>query len=127
MKRIALALAILGGVIVGLSADSFAAGECPVCDGAASDQYFIKTGYQFTRGILNTSLCWTELFNQPGQEMKAGGNLLIGMGKGVGHTFLRLVEGAGEIITCPMPRAEDGKYTQIAQDCSLGVMGFTDR
>ena len=138
MKRILQLMAIVG--FVGFSATlSFAGtgatsapasggkGACPVCNAAASDNYAQKVGGQLGRGAANAGLCWVELVNQPMKEAKAGGNMLVGVGKGIGHTCIRLVEGVGEIVTSPMPRAKGGKYTQIAHDCPLGVVGMTDR
>lgn len=119
MKRIGMMLVVVG-FLVGACA-GLAAAECAVCDMAASDSYPTKTGGQLVRGVANTGGCWMELANQPMKEMKEGGNILIGMGKGVGHTCIRLVQGVGEIVTCPMPRAKDGKFTQIAHNCPMDM------
>ena len=126
MKRILQGLLVVL-VLVGLAVPSFAASSCAVCNKAASESYPSKCGGQLARGAANAGLCWVELVNQPVKEVKGGGNVLIGACKGVGHTGLRLAQGVGEILTCPMPKAKDGKYTQIAHDCPLGVMGLTDR
>ncbi|MBI3317831.1 MAG: hypothetical protein HYZ90_01605 [Candidatus Omnitrophica bacterium] len=131
MKRILQMILVVA--VIGLTALSFAASEstpqggCPVCSAAGSDSYGAKTVGQLGRGAANTGLCWTEMVNQPVKEMRSGGgNILIGMGKGVGHTCLRLVQGVGEIITSPMPKAKDGKYTQIATDCPMELIGVTN-
>ena len=124
MKRFLQLLAFVG--VMALATAGFALPECAVCNGAASDYYPEKIFYQFTRGIVNIGLCWVEMVHQPIKEMKNGGNLLVGIGKGFGQTGVRLVEGGGEILTCMLPRVHDGKYLQIAHDCTLGVAGFTD-
>ena len=126
MKRKLIAFAVVIGVIA-LSTPVFAAGSCSVCNAAGSQSYPTKTVGQLARGVANTGLGWVELVNQPVKEVKGGGNVLIGIGKGVGHTCLRMLQGVGEIITSPMPRAKGGKYTQIADGCPLGIMGVTDR
>lgn len=112
-----------------LATSGFAATECPVCNMAETDSYPNKAVGQLLRGGANVGLSWVELVNQPVKEVRANGpaHLLIGMGKGLGQTCLRILEGAGEIITSPSPRAQDGQYTQIADDCPLGVVGLTDR
>jgi len=134
MKRILQGMVVV--MILGLAVSSFAGtaassrssgSSCAVCNAAASDSYPNKVGGQLTRGVANTGLCWVELVNQPVKEVKGGGNVVYGIASGVGHTCLRLAQGIGEIVTCPTPRAKDGKYTQIADGCPLGVMGLTDR
>ena len=124
MKR-SLQLLVLVGVMA-LATAGFALPECAVCNGAASDYYPEKAFYQFTRGVVNIGLCWMEMVHQPVKEMKNGGNILVGVAKGFGHTGIRLVQGSGEVLTCIGARAKDGNYTLIAHDCMLGVTGFTD-
>lgn len=121
MKRIFMALLVLG--MVGLSVPGFAddgskatsSSSCAICSRTTSDHWGTKTGSQLARGAANTGCCWMEMVRQPMKERKAGGNMLVGVGKGVGHTCLRLVKGCGEIITAPLPKAKDG--SQIATDC----------
>lgn len=121
MKRILQTVVAVG--VLSLAAASFAASSCPVCAGAASDQYVKKTGSQLVRGVANTGLGWTELVNQPMKEMKNGGNFARGMVKGVGYTVMRTARGVGEIILSPMPREKTGKYPQVAHDCPICMMG----
>lgn len=118
MKRILVGL--LGVGFIALGTPAFAdvgARGCIVCDNTTSDNHLAKTGAQLTRGVANVGGCWLELANQPMKEVKDGGNFLVGCGKGLGHTCLRLMKGAGEIVTAPMPRTKDG--SQIATDCPL--------
>jgi len=124
MKRILQVFVVVG--LIACASVSLAA-QCPVCDAAASDGYASKFGGQLARGVANTGLGWVELFNQPIREVKGGGNVVVGVGKGIGHACLRTVEGLGEILSSPMPHAKDGKFTQIADSCPLGVTGLTDR
>ena len=133
MKRILQGIVLV--LVLGMAVSSFAGtgsessskGSCAVCNAAGSDQYWTKAGGQLSRGVANTGLCWVELVNQPVKEIKGGGNVVYGIASGVGHTCLRLAQGIGEIITCPTPRAKDGKYTQMANGCPLGVVGLTNR
>ncbi len=120
MKRFLQGVVVLT-VLLGLSAVALAAGDCPVCTNTTSDNHLVKSGSQLTRGAANTGLCWTELVNQPVKEARAGGNVLVGVGKGIGHTCLRAVKGASEIITAPLPKAKDG--SQIASDCPMCMWG----
>lgn len=130
--RMVMAVALVGGMtgvsFAGTGAPSKgtpspSASGCPVCSKTTSDNYLVKTGSTLTRGVANAGLCWVELGNQPMKEVKNGGNVLVGIGKGIGHTGLRFVEGAGEVLTAPMPKAKDG--SQIAHDCPLDVLGVT--
>ena len=119
MRRFGLALLIVS--IACLAAPAFAdegAGtDCAVCSRTTSDNWGVKTGSQLGRGVANAGGCWLEMVNQPMKEAKGGGNVLVGVGKGIGHTGLRLVKGAGEIITAPLPQAKDG--SQISTDCPM--------
>jgi len=119
MNRILPALWVLGflGLATAGFADQGTATSCPVCSQTASDNHLMKTGSQLTRGVANCGGCWLELVNQPMKEVRGGGNVLVGVGKGIGHTCLRLVKGAAEIVTAPLPVAKDG--SQIATDCPV--------
>ena len=63
---------------------------CQVCSKAGHDDasYGAKAGTTLTRGAANTLFGWTELFRQPANEVKSGGNLLAGIAKGLGFPFL---------------------------------------
>ena len=118
MKRFLTGLLVVG--LVGLSAPAFAddgSHGCGICEGTKSDSWGVKTSTTLVRGVANTGGCWMELVNQPVKETKAGGNVLVGVGKGFGHTFIRLCKGVGEIVTSPLPKAKDG--SQIASDCPV--------
>ena len=122
MKRLLVGSLVVG--LLGLGVPAFAgtgassgSRGCAICDGTASDSWGVKASTTLTRGVANTGLCWMELVNQPMKEVKGGGNVLIGCGKGIGHTFIRLCKGVGEIITSPLPKAKDG--SQIATDCPV--------
>jgi len=100
-----------------------------VCDAAASDDYLTKTSGQFLRGTTGIAFCWLELIHQPALEWRSERkNLFIGAAKGVGHTFLRIVKGIGDIATCASPhRDEDGGFPSVTQDCPFGSVGLEDR
>lgn len=119
MKRVLAGLLMVGllGFGVPAFADEAAHASCAICQGTTSDHWGKKTAATLTRGVANTGLCWTELVNQPMKETQAGGNILVGIGKGVGHTIVRGVKGVAEIITSPLPMAKDG--SQIATDCPV--------
>ena len=122
MNRILIAFLVLGMVATAVPAfagdgSSASPSSCAICSRTTSNNWGTKTGSQLARGMANTGGCWMEMVNQPMKESKAGGNWLVGIGKGVGHTFLRLVKGVGEIVTAPLPKAKDG--SQIATDCPM--------
>ena len=93
------------GAIVGcavlLGGASPARTACPVCAKASDESttYPAKAGCTLVRGATNTLLGWTELFRQPVNEVKGGGNIVTGVGKGVGQT----VGGIAHLVTFPIP------------------------
>ena len=119
---------ILGGLLC-VSLPSSAAAEeaprpvCPICRNAASNQtadYPTKATYTLVRGATNTLFGWTEVIRQPAEEVKAGGNLFMGIVKGIGQGVGRTVAGAGEILTFWTPKGKDG-YVHFATDCPVCV------
>lgn len=121
MRRI-LMVGLITSALSAWTAPAFAdegatSSGCAICEGTKSDNHLTKTGCQLVRGVTNAGGCWLELANQPRKEMAGGGNVLVGVGKGIGHTCLRLVKGCAEIVTAPMPHAKDG--SQIATDCPV--------
>ena len=124
MRKIPASIGILA---VLLCAIPCRAETLTVCEAASSDDYLTKTSGQFLRGTANLSLCWLEMIHQPVLESRAGGNLLVGLFKGAGHTFLRAVQGVGELVTFPVPQREpEGNFPHIANDCAFGAVGLED-
>ena len=93
---------------------------CPICSRANEDTaaYPSKAVATLGRGAANTFLGWTELIRQPAQEAKAGGNVLIGIGKGVGYGVTRTLAGVGELLTFWSPKVQD-RYLRFATDCPV--------
>jgi putative exosortase-associated protein (TIGR04073 family) len=115
-------------VAVGLKTAPCRAETISICDAASSDDYLTKTSGQFLRGATNISFCWLEMIHQPALEVQSRGNLFAGVAKGVGHTFLRVVKGIGDIATCASPhRNEDGTFPSVTRDCAFGSVGLEDR
>jgi putative exosortase-associated protein (TIGR04073 family) len=112
MKRILISLVVLGLVC---APAGLAAAGCAICEGVESENHAAKTGHQLTRGVANAGLSWMEMVRQPKQELNNDGNILVGLAEGVGHTFIRLAKGLGEVITAPFPHANDG--SRIASNC----------
>ena len=117
VSQIALGLAIV------LSCAGLASAEqriCPICGRASNDQapYAEKAGATLARGVSNTVFGWTELIRQPADEVKAGGNVFTGIGKGVSHTVTRTISGLGEVLTFWTPKTGKG-YLHLAHDCPL--------
>lgn len=109
MKRF-LAGFLAVSLLAAIPASSALAGgdghSCSVCDGVESANHLVKTGSQLTRGLANAALSWTEMFRQPKEEIDSHGNILVGIGEGV-----------GEMIVSPFPHANDG--SRIATDCPV--------
>ena len=95
-------------------------GTCPICGRAADEtaSYPSKAGHTLVRGAANTLLGWTELIRQPAQEAKEGGNVLTGIGKGVGEGVKRTLAGVGEVLTFWTPKVQH-RYVHFANDCPI--------
>jgi putative exosortase-associated protein (TIGR04073 family) len=116
----ALGIAALVGLSTPVKAEETAKTQCPICS-KASDQsatYSTKAGTTLVRGAANTALGWTELISQPVQEVKSGGNVFVGIGKGVGQTVKRTLSGLGEVLTFWTPKVKD-RYIEFATDCPV--------
>ena len=114
---------LLIGALWGCQALPAAAEErmlCPICKKISEEtvSYPEKIGNTLARGALNTGLGWTELIRQPATEVRRGGNVLVGLGKGVQHGLLRTASGLGELVTFWMPKVQD-RYVHFSSDCPL--------
>ena len=100
--------------------DANAPAVCPICHRAvdASTGYPEKAGKTLVRGAANTVLGWTELISEPVQEAKNGGNVFVGIGKGVGMTIQRTAAGLGELLTFWTPKVNN-QYVKFATDCPI--------
>ena len=134
MTRAARTIALIAGLaaLLGLSAPARAEEPaapstqqakptvCPIC-GRVSDpsaNYSTKAGTTLVRGAANTALGWTELISEPVHEVKNGGNVLVGIGKGVGRTVTRTLAGVGEVLTFWTPKVNH-RYIEFATDCPI--------
>ncbi len=127
MRELLLFLCVLSAAI-GWQATPCRAETISICDAASSDDYLTKTSGQFLRGATSLCFFWLEMIHQPELELRSGGNLFTGVAKGVGHSFLRVVKGIGDIATCASPhRDEDGAFPSVTQDCAFGSVGLEDR
>mgnify|MGYP001618989348 CR=1 FL=1 len=112
---------LLGGAGLAM-AEEMKPGEkvCPVCNTAGSDatSYASHAGSTLMRGVANTALGWTELIRQPVQTVQGGGNVLVGIGNGLGYSVKRTAAGVGELLTFWMPKTND-RYTHFANDCPI--------
>ena len=93
---------------------------CPICAKAEAEKasYAEKAGWTLARGTTNALLGWTELIAQPANEVKAGGNLVVGIGKGIGQGIKRTLGGAAEVLTFWTPKVQN-EYLHFASDCPL--------
>jgi len=97
-----------------------ASARCPICR-AANDQsapYGQKAGTTLVRGATNTAFGWTEMLTRPTEEVKTGGNLLVGIGKGMNQAVRRTFFGIGELMTFWTPKGPNG-YLTLNRDCPV--------
>src|SRR3989338_8006939 len=126
MRRVSVLL-IVSALLTG-PARPCSAEILSLCDAASSDDSLTKTSGQFLRGAANIGFCWLEMIHQPAREARSGGNLFTGLAKGVGHSFLRVAKGAGDIVLCASPRRnKEGTFPSVSQDCALGSVGLENR
>ena len=93
---------------------------CPVCGRAGHDEvsYSVKAGATLSRGAANTLFGWTELIRQPADEVRAGGNVMTGVAKGVGESVKRTLGGVGEVLTFWTPKVHR-HYLAFSNDCPV--------
>ena len=93
---------------------------CPICHSANKPDapYAEKAGSTLARGATNTLFGWTELLLQPAAEVNEGGNVLAGVGKGIGNGVKRTALGVGELLTFWAPKGRGG-YQPITKDCPI--------
>jgi len=115
-----LAFLVLGSVAMPAYADTKRV-ICPICHRANDPQapYAEKASATLARGALNTAFGWTELLAEPTAEVNAGGNVLFGIGKGVGYAIKRTATGLGELLTFWTPKNQHGKYLELTTDCPI--------
>jgi len=108
------------GLVGPAAAEDAPAVQCPICR-TANDQaapYAGKATSTLMRGAVNVLFGWTELLIQPTEEVDQGGNLAIGIGKGVGYAMKRTAAGLGEVLTFWTPRGKERSVT-LATDCPI--------
>ena len=93
---------------------------CPICHNANNQQasYPDKAGATLMRGAANAAFGWTEMLIQPSEEVQSGGNLAVGVGKGLGLAVKRTAVGFGELLTFWTPKSKTG-YFQLTNDCPV--------
>lgn len=93
---------------------------CPICHHANNQQatYPQRAGGALMRGAMNTTFGWTELLTRPAEEVKTGGNLIAGVGSGVGRATKRTFMGIGELFTFWVPKGRQG-YLNLTTDCPI--------
>lgn len=119
----AIFVASLGALEAALAAEEPPAATpvvCPICRQANNRQapYAEKAGSTLVRGAINAAFGWTELLVQPTEEVNHGGNLAVGVGKGIGFAIKRTALGFGELLTFWTPKDKEGNFT-LAQDCPV--------
>ncbi len=115
---LAIALLVIGGGAGAAQAEEHAV--CPICERASSNTagYGTHAVNTLGRGAANTLLGWTEIIRQPTQTAKEGGNVLVGIGRGVGQGVKRTLSGVGEVLTFWTPKMNDN-YVTFAKDCPI--------
>ena len=118
-----IAMAVGLTVVLGRAGQAAAATtgtQCPICSkaAAADARYGTKAGHALARGAANTVLGWTELIREPAQEVKDGGNVFVGVAKGVGQGVKRTLAGVGDVLTFWTPKVHNN-YIHFSDDCPL--------
>ncbi len=92
---------------------------CPICHRVSQVDipYPEKAGLLLVRGASNTAFGWTELILQPAAEVKSGGSLATGIGKGVVAAMTRTGRGLGELLTFWAPKKSN--EAPLATDCPI--------
>lgn len=93
--------------------------QCPICQFTTDKaSYGQKAGGTLLRGATNVAFGWTELLVKPREEVKEGGNVVSGIGKGVSLAIGRSVSGLGELLTFWTPKGRNG-YLRFSGDCPV--------
>ena len=71
-----------------------------VCEDVNSPEYMKAAGSKLVRGVGNVAFSWVELFRQPAINQ----NKWEGVGRGIFHTGLRALAGAGDAVTFLFPK-----------------------
>lgn len=92
---------------------------CPICQFTTNrSSYGQKAGGTFLRGATNTVFGWTEMLLAPNEEVKSGGSVATGMGKGMSLAVRRTAAGLGELLTFWTPKGKDG-YLRFTTTCPI--------
>ena len=110
-------------LIIGLTTPAEAADEishtCPICQFTTNhSSYGQKVGGTLLRGATNTVFGWTEILLAPHEEVKSGGNIASGIGKGMSLAVQRTAAGLGELLTFWTPKGKDG-YLRFTTNCPI--------
>lgn len=110
-------------LVLGMTGPAGAAEEvsqtCPICQFTTNrSSYGQKAGGTLLRGATNTVFGWTEMLLAPNKEVKSGGGVAAGMGKGMSLAVQRTAAGLGELLTFWTPKGKDG-YLRFTTTCPI--------
>ena len=93
---------------------------CPFCLKAndPDSSYLDKSGNILMRGVLNTTLGWTEVLRLPAKQARKDGNIWNGLADGLGSGVTRTLNGLAEIVTFWTPKV-NGSFVHFSDDCPL--------
>ena len=120
VRGFAISIALLIAPAIASAADAPPSSRCPICSRANNQAgpYPEKAVMTLVRGMTNTTFGWTELLTQPSAEVEHGGNLAVGIGRGIGYAMKRTAVGFGEMFTFWVPKGANG-YPALAEDCPI--------
>ena len=98
--------------------------HCRVCEAAEAQNFAKSAPGKIGRGLVNILFGWTNLIAQPVHAGKSGGNVLSGIGKGLGYTVVRTVQGVVELGLFWLLSGPGG---ESLKHCALGDLGATGR
>jgi len=101
------------------AADDEVSHTCPICQFTTNrSSYGQKAGGTLLRGATNTVFGWTEMLLAPNEEVKSGGSVATGMGKGMSRAVQRTATGLGELLTFWTPKGKEG-YLRFTTNCPI--------
>ncbi len=96
-----MGLMILGLAL--LAAPMSASAASPWAD---QSTYGDKAVGKLKYGLTNTLLGWTSLFRTPVEEVQAGSNVFVGIGKGLWNGVGQTLGGVVHLVTFPIPAVD---------------------
>ena len=106
------------------AASSARADQGGVWSAAQSDEYGIKAGGMFGRGLVNFGTCFVDILVQTVEKTQEGPafiGTMSGLGSGLGCTALRATSGATDVLTFWVPNFNGFPVSSSYSNCLEGT------